>query len=58
LDREAVALLPTRQTLALLDPGLGIVNLTGLTGGESTGGNLPGGASLLSGDLPVSVPSL
>jgi hypothetical protein len=67
---QAVLELPARLSLALLEPGLGIVNITGITDGQMTGGGLvpiddpPDGGSPSTGTtlpstaLPLSLPAL
>jgi hypothetical protein len=66
---QAVLRLPARHTLALLEPGLGIINITGITDGQTTGGGIvppldeaSGGSSPTAGTvpttgLPLAIPS-
>jgi hypothetical protein len=49
LGDQAVIELPRRETLALLEPGLGIIDLGPMTSGQGFGG-LPTGTSPPSGD--------
>ena len=58
LGDQALFVLPRRETLALLDPGLGIIDLGPMTGGQTSGGGLlplgdPSGGALPTGGAPA-----
>ncbi|HEY3108144.1 MAG TPA: hypothetical protein VGL23_05290 [Chloroflexota bacterium] len=53
LRQQVVVRLPARETLALLDPGLGIVKLGGITDGQTTGGGLVPLDNLSGGSAPT-----